>query len=106
MTLEEIIDGLYEIKNWKCNGDSKMYSIICGAINLLEQTRWRPTTEKLPDFHQDILLSLRSLDVTDGFRSGTEPYFYCHGAYIESQNVLAWMPRPQPFREESDKDEN
>ena len=37
MTDKEIIDGLYEIKNWKCNGDSKMYSIICGAINLLEQ---------------------------------------------------------------------
>ena len=37
MTDKEIIDGLYEIKNWKCDGDAKMHSIIRGAINLLEQ---------------------------------------------------------------------
>lgn len=106
MTNEEIINSLYEIKNWKCNGDSKMHSIICEAINLLEQTRWIPVSERLPEIHQDVLLSLRSLDVLDGFRAGTEPYFYCQGDYVEPQNVLAWMPLPEePYKAESEDKE-
>lgn len=44
MTREEIINGLYEIKNWKCNGDSKMHSIICETIKALEQ---QPILDKI-----------------------------------------------------------
>jgi len=42
MTKEEILDGLYEIKNWKCNGDSKMHEVVTEAIKALEQ---EPTTK-------------------------------------------------------------
>lgn len=61
---------------------------------------WIPVTERLPEIHQYVLLSLRSLDIEVGFRAETEPYFYCHGAdgcYIEPQNVLAWQPLPEPY---------
>lgn len=75
---------------------------------LREQTRWIPCSERLPEIHQDVILSLRNLDIEIGFRSETEPYFYCHGAdgcYIEPQNVLAWMPLPEPYKAEgSDKE--
>lgn len=67
----------------------------------LEQTRWIPIGRELPEIQQDVLLSLRSLDIEVGFRAKTEPYFYCHGVngyYIEPQNVLAWMPLPQPYK--------
>ena len=68
-----------------------------------EKTRhWIPVSERLPEFHQGVLLSLRSLDVRTGFRAKVEPYFYCHGmdgCYIEPQNVLAWMPLPEPYKE-------
>lgn len=37
MERDEIIKGLYYIKNWKCNGDAEMYEIIASAIRLLEQ---------------------------------------------------------------------
>lgn len=37
MTRKEILNGLYDIKSWHCNGDSEMYSIIAETINLLEQ---------------------------------------------------------------------
>lgn len=62
---------------------------------------WIPVSERLPEIHQDVLLSLRSLDVEVGFRAETEPYFYCHGAdgcYIEPQNVIAWQPLPEPYK--------
>ena len=37
MTREEILEGLYEIKNWKCNGDAKTHEVVAEAIKLLEQ---------------------------------------------------------------------
>lgn len=66
-------------------------------------TKWIPVSERLPEIQQDVLLSLRSLDVRVGFRSETEPYFYCNGNYIEAQNVLAWMPLPNPYKIESEE---
>ena len=72
------------------------------GIEELEENKWIPISERLPEFDQDVLLSLRSLDIKTGFRAETEPYFYCHGidgCYIEPQNVLAWMPLPEPYKE-------
>ena len=75
-----------------------------GEIYDIEYSRWIPVSERLPEKHQDVLLSLRSLDVVVGFRAETEPYFYCKGDYIEPQNVLAWMPKPESYRESEDKE--
>lgn len=66
----------------------------------VRENRWIPVSERLPEIHQDVLLSLRSLDVEVGFRGETEPYYYCHGDYIEPQNVLAWQPLPEPYKAE------
>lgn len=51
MTKEEIINGLYDIKNWKCRGDAKTREILEGAIAALEQTR------PLTDIEQRIFLA-------------------------------------------------
>lgn len=67
--------------------------------------RWISVSERLPEIHQDVLLSLRSLDVVIGFRATTEPYFYCKGigsCYIDPQNVLAWQPLPESYKAESE----
>ena len=37
MTREEMLNGLYEIKNWKCNGDAKTHEVVTEAIKALEQ---------------------------------------------------------------------
>lgn len=66
---------------------------------------WIPCSERLPEIHVDVILSLRSLDIVVGFRAETEPYFYCHcadGCYVDPQNVIAWMPLPEPYKAESE----
>lgn len=74
--------------------------------SLEKQDKWIPISERLPEIHVDVILSLRSLDIEVGFRAETEPYFYCHCAdscYIDTQNVLAWMPLPDPYKAESEE---
>jgi len=41
MEKDEVIKGLYQIKNWKCNGDAEMYEVVASAIKLLEQPEER-----------------------------------------------------------------
>ena len=57
MTREEILDGLYEIKNWKCNGDVKTHEVVAEAIKALEQEsildNIRAEIAKLPDLNPD-----------------------------------------------------
>lgn len=72
-----------------------------------EKTEWIPISKRLPDFSQDVLLSLRSLDILTGFRAETEPYFYCRGipgCYIEPKDILAWIPSPEPYESQESED--
>lgn len=56
--------------------------------------------KNLPEIERDIILSTRSLDVYKGYRANTEGYFYAEGeGYILYENVLAWMPQPEPYHE-------
>lgn len=98
---EQTISNLRKIKSFH-NGSYG--ADIDRAIKALEQIRWIPVSERLPEIHQDVLLSLRSLDVVVGFRAETESYFYSQGDYIEPQNVLAWMPLPKPYDPQENED--
>lgn len=63
---------------------------------------WIPCSERLPDIEADVLLTLRSLDIYTGFRANTDGYFYVEGTddcYIPLDNVVAWQPLPQPYKE-------
>lgn len=99
---------IFRVKQW-LEQDNKLRAIEtdtayeCGK----HANRWILVSERLPEIHQDVLLSLRSLDIEVGFRAVTERYFCCHSAdgahYIEPQNVLAWQPLPEPYRAESEE---
>jgi len=56
--------------------------------------------KNLPEIECDVLLSTRGLDVYKGYRADTEGYFYTEEeGYILCENVLAWMPQPEPYHE-------
>ncbi len=57
MDKKEILDGLYEIKNWKCGGDAKMHAVIEAAIKALEVQFEVPSAEPLTDTEQRIFLN-------------------------------------------------
>ena len=113
MTKEEIIDGLYEIKNWKCNGDSKMHSIIREAIDLLEQTSWIPVSERLPEENGQYLITVKYKPEKDyediyaehGEWADGQWDMFCFGHCGEVEGIVAWMPLPQPYSSESEDEE-
>lgn len=83
--------------NKKMDEIRRTYDKLKDLPSVENKGEWITFSERLPEIHQDVLLSLRSLDVEVGFRGETEPYYYCHGDYIEPQNVLAWQPLPEPY---------
>ncbi len=46
MTIFETINGLYEIKHWKCQGDSEMNSVVENAIHHLQKQLEPQTSER------------------------------------------------------------
>ena len=56
--------------------------------------------KNLPEIECDVLLSTRSLDVYKGYRANAKEYFYAEGeGYILYEDVLAWMPQPEPYHD-------
>lgn len=115
MTNEEIIDGLKFTMDMclfsSVDGSKRPISMLndlnkitynaCeGAIKLLEQTRWIPVTERLPEKTGIYLISIGDLVASKLFDG--------HNFRTESKVRFipdAWMPLPQPYKE-CDTDEH
>lgn len=69
------------------------------AIKVLEQTRWVPCSEKLPEEDGMYLIStcMNCIDTCLFYKDDDE---YLWVDYEES--VIAWMPLPQPYKAESE----
>lgn len=88
------------------NGINRAYSIVkevseeFAPDTNVGTNGWIPCSVRLPEEEADVLLSLRSLGVYTGFRANAEGCFYIDGdGYVEYENVIAWMPLPEPYKE-------
>ena len=65
---------------------------------LLEQTRWIPVSERLPKPYQPILVT------TNAFYWANEPvkYFVKQINFGGVVDFIAWMPLPEPYREDGE----
>ena len=129
MTREEIKEltglaasmGLYDDKH-----PCKRAVILRKAIKALEQTRWIPVSERLPEKKGDYLVTQKATftdyvyisvvgyalnlydvdeyDFADKKRSGWYEYDSEWG-YRELDDVIAWMPLVEPYKAESEDKE-
>lgn len=74
------------------------------VLDLLEQTEWIPVSERLPEFSKEVLtcgiggfIEIQSLeDSYDGYWENQ------NGDWTDLDEVVAWMPLPEPYKAESE----
>lgn len=117
MTNEELITGLRHIAHtMERNGHSYYQHIAEDAIQALEQIRWIPVNERLPEKNMECLVCVGKLNFTqiavysDLMKTIDHKIFY-QGDYGKdnfeniTQYVKAWMPLPEPYKEGEADDE-
>lgn len=123
MTNEEAIKRLKEFKilhTEQAGWDISTLQALDMAIKTLEQTRWIPCSERLPEEEGDYLLWGKVCEDEEEYQfigsydSGCEQFgvwqeqfdrttLGCLGSeFFEYASVIAWMPLPKPYRAESE----
>lgn len=71
------------------------------AIKVLEQTMWIPVSKELPEEYIHVLCQF--------YMGGMAECYHAHGAWhivggyrISCDEVVAWMPLPEPYRSENE----
>ena len=101
MSKEETIKTLKKLKSFH-NGSYG--TAIDEAIKALEQTKWIPTSEKLPEDYIHVLCQFTL--------GGMGECYLAHGLFhivggvrLSHDEIIAWMSLPQPYKAESEDEE-
>lgn len=89
----------------------RLYLEKCQEANaLLEENRWIPVSERLPDseenekYYDMVIISLDNLRVVSGFYRDDVGIWFgnLEGTIYKkiTSKVIAWMPLPEPYRSE------
>jgi acyl-CoA thioesterase len=70
------------------------------AIKALEQTRWIPVSERLPEDYIHVLCQFTLNGMGECYLA--HGVFHVVGGLVMTCNeVIAWMPLPQPYKEDA-----
>lgn len=93
MTREEAIEQLNNVR------DLISEEAIDMAIEALEQTRWIPVSERLPQDSDYYLVTTSWGDVEQIWFAHKKDYDITESEWREDDdNPVAWMPLPEPYR--------
>ena len=105
MTNEEALEILTKERVKRRNasdGYPTRYTEALGmAIKALEQTRWIPVSERLPEKDEVVLITNKWHEVDKALYIGDEMFDIIIN-YLQKEEVIAWMPLPQPYKAESE----
>ena len=105
MTNKQTIEILNRIR---CNirEDSLEEQALVYAISALAEPRWIPCSEKYPDQGERVLVTIGGYDiwVWDRRANRGDDYFWEdeQGFYHNKYEIDAWMPLPEPYREDKE----
>ena len=100
MTNNEVIAQLQDVKN---RYEEYLTDEACDmAIEALEQTRWIPCSERLPEDEQLVIFSTKTGRVHQGkyHKDNSVNQWYSDIDKMRAWNnvVNAWMPLPEPYK--------
>lgn len=94
--LEENFEGMGEQDKAEFGRDFD--EILSLAIKGLESSTWIPVTERLPEKEGLYLVSVKN----EHNRRYSKTCWYSDKNWFARQDVVAWMPLPQPYKAESE----
>ena len=119
MTVDEAIKELkediamYMPKEWveeldRDTPDGRLITALEMAIKAIEQTRWIPVSERLPEVGSEVLVCFdfkgkRSVYISNFYGDGE--FHGLDDEYLTSEGrkyrkAVAWMPQPEPYKED------
>lgn len=113
MTLAEARDTvsrIYGHSDMRMESDKALQMLLDCADKTLEQTRWIPVSERLPEDYGEYICTMNDDNVQEcGFvpigEKGLIPgWSTCEAdgfKKLDYRDVIAWMPLPQHYKEES-----
>ena len=104
----DVIDAVFPVDPMK---SEYAQGIACGAAlaktyveQLPSAQQWIPCSERLPEVGQIVLICPDNRLVREatykGINSQEETVWICHGNVLWDDDVLRWMPMPEPYKEE------
>jgi len=109
MTREETIEYNKNLREYmRLTDKNSEYKFLKGnyealdiAIKALEQTRWIPVSERLPDDYIHVLCQFTLGGMGECYLA--HGVFHVVGGLVMTCNeVIAWMPLPEPYKAESE----
>lgn len=109
VTIQEAIKLLWNEHKKLVNtdGNARLMVAIGMAIKALEDSRWIPVTERLPEDEVDVLIYSTDKNINKAYRRykpWTENQMEWlvfetlgYGYIYDDDEVLAWMPLPKPY---------
>ena len=98
-----IQDAARVLKETNCYGTMDIAkNVILKALD--EQPRWIATSERLPEKDTYVLATTRWEEITIAEMYSENDWFIHEGATnVETDEIIAWMPMPEPYKESEDK---
>lgn len=107
MTTEKAIEfGKIFLKTIENEKGSATYEFVEMAIKSLEQTKWIPVSERLPEEERDVLICNRNGDIElsrGSYSTEIENAFIWYTSGWRFGEVIAWMPLLEPYKAESEE---
>ena len=101
MTRKAVIGELRELKHMFQRRYDKYPTCLEEAIDYIYQTpRWIPVSERLPeDGTWNIFSDGKNISV-ERYKMDAIDHFFPQGRWFSLDEAIAWMPLPEPYREE------
>lgn len=106
MSRSELFKAVYENMCHR-NSDDPFAKVLYEVLRILEETKWIPCSERLPEEDGQYLITVKYVHV-DGYDDIYAEHgdwtdgkwdMFCFGHCGKVENITAWMPLPEPYKE-------